>query len=231
MRYFTGTYSLNGDAIEQPIAYSTKALFERGLVTSAQLSLIEAQSATELTFHFRVRFASLTQGAQLHAVNHDAEVSVHIAIDSRCDQLSHAIDWTIDEAFLASQPAFAAVFEPLNAKLTCLKGEAIVNDTCTPLTCDSPRACPNNACRSAPPNVDGVAFKCGCPTGYELNGHTLRCIAVTCEAPTACQPTAKCVMKTRELLLGSSCLPTTTSHEQWVRGSKPCPRFDCVSLP
>jgi hypothetical protein len=232
-RYFSDEknrhYQLNGKDIAEPAAFSTDALKALGLFASARFAHVSAPSTSEVVFNFTVRYNSISGTGLQHRVSETVDVLIRVKFDGRCDQLEHSVHWFVDAAAL-DVPVLAAAFAPLNPLPGCRKGELLVNSTCTALTCESPRACPRNFCQKTAPDASGVAFKCGCPVGTELNGHTMRCVIVTCEAPGACQPTAKCVAKTRDELLGSvNCIPTTTAHQQWLRGSAPCVRFNCIS--
>jgi hypothetical protein len=226
-KYFKESYSLNDKAIAKPPIAWPNSVKAAGFHASARFATLTATSPTDLAYFYEVRLASVTSDSATHHVSHDIAVVLKIGIDYNCHVLTLHVNYVVGQAALDSAP-FAALLAANEDE--CGKGEKHINGTCTPLTCDSPLACPDNACRRVPVNATtGVAFKCGCDKGYELNGHTLRCEAVTCEAPTACRPYSKCVMLPDDTI--NDCNPTPTMPEQWVRGSKPCRRFECLALP
>jgi len=225
-KYFTHEeYLLNNRTIEKPTIYSNVAVAAHGFHVSARFLSVSAPTDKSFQYKYELRLASITNGPHDHQVLIDLQVLVLLSIDYNCRIATLAMEWLVAEE--AQIEPLHALFEPIGA-VPCPKGELRLNETCTPISCDSPRACPKNACRTVPADEDGVSFVCGCTKGYELNGHTLRCEIVTCDVPTACPPYAKCVPKTAEELLGGACEPTTSMSQQWVRGSKPCPRFNCV---
>eukprot|EP01108_Squamamoeba_japonica_P004936 TRINITY_DN3864_c0_g1_i1.p1 TRINITY_DN3864_c0_g1~~TRINITY_DN3864_c0_g1_i1.p1 ORF type:complete len:348 (-),score=147.51 TRINITY_DN3864_c0_g1_i1:73-1062(-) len=210
-------FFLNSHEIWAPVL-AAKSEWMDGVRVAPRLVERSAAAGNILTLRWQLRIGT----EQVSAA--DVDVVTEFALNGTCTSKSARVFFVAEQLPEALHPLFAP-----QAAVACPPGERRVTDDaeCTPYSCRSPRACPADACHRAPVDADtGIEFTCGCPTGYEVNGHTLQCEAVTCEAASACPPTATCEPLPADTI--NNCNPTPSLPEQWVRGSKPCPQFRCV---